>query len=255
MNKILTIAENTFKEAIRDKFLISITIIGFLLIAASKIFIPISIGEEAKIIKDFGISLIEIFGVFIVVFIGTRIFHQETERKTIYSIMSKPVSALEFVAGKFLGMYYLMVIVLFILFAIFILFSRLYLGKIDIYLLNILYFFLFEFLLLDALVIFLSCFMTPLTSGIIALLLFFIAHLTFYLISLTQLIKITALAVLLNFLYYVLPNFSIFNVKASVVYRLPINVNTYILAFSYSLLYSFILIIFSSFLYSKKEFL
>ena len=255
MNKILTIAENTFKEAIRDKILLSITIIGFLLIAASKIFIPVSIGEEVKIIKDFGISLIEIFGVFIIVFVGTRIFHQETERKTIYSIMSKPLSALEFVAGKFLGMYYLIVVVLLLLFAIFMLFSGLYLGKIDLYLLNILYFFLFEFLLLDALVIFLSCFMAPLTSGIIALLLFFIAHLTFYLITLTQLIKIPALAILLNFLYYVLPNFSVFNIKASVVYHLPIGINTYMLAFSYSLLYSLILIIFSSFLFSNKEFL
>jgi len=255
MNKILTIAENTFKEAIRDKILLSITIIGFLLIAASKIFIPVSIGEEVKIIKDFGISLIEIFGVFIIVFVGTRIFHQETERKTIYSIMSKPLSALEFVAGKFLGMYYLIVVVLLLLFAIFMLFSGLYLGKIDLYLLNILYFFLFEFLLLDALVIFLSCFMAPLTSGIIALLLFFIAHLTFYLITLTQLIKIPALVILLNFLYYVLPNFSVFNIKASVVYHLPIGINTYMLAFSYSLLYSLILIIFSSFLFSNKEFL
>jgi ABC-type transport system involved in multi-copper enzyme maturation permease subunit len=255
MNKILTIAENTFKEAIRDKILLSITIIGFLLIAASKIFIPISIGEEVKIIKDFGISLIEIFGFFIIVFVGTRIFHQETERKTIYSIMSKPVSALEFVAGKFLGMYYLIVVVLLLLFAIFMLFSGLYLGRIDLYLLNILYFFLFEFLLLDALVIFLSCFMAPLTSGIIALLLFFIAHLTFYLITLTQLIKIPALAILLNFLYYVLPNFSVFNIKASVVYHLPIGINTYMLVFSYSLLYSLILIIFSSFLFSNKEFL
>ncbi|MEJ2567444.1 MAG: ABC transporter permease [candidate division WOR-3 bacterium] len=255
MNKILTIAENTFKEAIRDRILLSITIIGFLLLAASKIFIPISIGEEIKIIKDFGISLIEIFSVFIIIFVGTRIFHQETERKTIYSIMSKPVSSLEFVAGKFLGMYYLIVVVLFVLFAIFMLFSGLYLGRIDVYLLNILYFFLFEFLLLDALVIFLSCFMAPLTSGIIALLLFFIAHLTFYLISLTQLIKIPVLAVILDFLYYVLPNFSVFNIKASIVYHLPININTYILAFSYSLLYSLILIIFSSFLFSKKEFL
>jgi ABC-type transport system involved in multi-copper enzyme maturation permease subunit len=255
MSKILIIAENTFREAIRDKILLSITIIGFLLIASSKIFIPISIGQAEKIIKDFGISLVEIFGVIIVIFVGSRIFHQEIERKTIYSIMSKPISTLEFVAGKFLGLYYLIVVVLFLLFTIFIIFCKFYLRTVDIYLLNILYFFLFEFLLLDALVIFLSCFMTPLTSGIIALLLFFIAHLTFYLKSLTQILKIPILAVVFNFLYYVLPNFSVFNVKATVVYHLPITINSYLLAISYSLLYSLILIIFSSFLYSKKEFL
>jgi ABC-type transport system involved in multi-copper enzyme maturation permease subunit len=255
MSKILIIASNTFKEAIRDKILLSIAIIGFLLLASSRIFIPISIGQAAKIIKDFGISLVEIFGVLIVIFVGSRIFHQEIERKTIFSIMSKPVSSLEFVTGKFLGLYYLIVIVQFLLFAIFLIFSKLYLKTIDIYLLNVLYFFLFEFLLLDALVIFLSCFMSPLTSGIISLLLFFIAHLTFYLRTLTQILRIPALAVILNFLYYILPNFSVFNVKATVVYHLPLTINSYILAFSYSLLYSLILIIFSSFLYGRKEFL
>lgn len=253
MRKILVIAENTFKEAIRDKILISIIIIGFLLIAASKIFVPISIGEETKVINDFGISLVEIFGVLIIVFIGTRILHQEIERKTIFSVMSKPVSTLEFVAGKFLGLYYLIIVVQVLLIFIFFVFSKLYLKTVDIYLLNILYFFLFEFLLLDALAVFLSCFMTPLTSGIVALLLFFIAHLTFYLKDL--MLNVPTLSRLLNFLYYILPNFSVFNIKATVIYHLPITINSYLLAFSYSLLYSLILIIFSSFLYSKKEFL
>lgn len=255
MNRVLTIARNTFKEAIRDKILISITILGFLLMAASKIFIPISVGQAVKIIKDFGISLVEIFGVLIVVFIGTRIVYQEVERKTIYSIMSKPVSSLEFVAGKFLGLYYLIVVVQLLLFAVFFLFSKLYLRTVDIYLLNILYFFLFEFLLLDALAIFFSCFSSPLTSGILTLLIFFIAHLTQYLKELTQTLDIPTLSGLFSFLYYVLPNFSVFDIKATVIYHFPLTVNSYILAVSYSLLYSLILIIISSFLYSKKEFL
>jgi ABC-type transport system involved in multi-copper enzyme maturation permease subunit len=255
MSKILTIAQNTFKEAVRDKILISIATIGFVLMASSKIFIPISIGEASKIIKDFGISLIEIFGVLIVVSIGTRIFYQETERKTIYSIMSKPISDLEFVAGKFLGFYYLTAIIQISLFAIFFLFYKFYLKTVDIYLLNILYFFLFEFLLLDALAIFLSCFTTPLTSGFMTLLLFFIAHVTFYLRALPQIFNIPTLSGLINFLYYVLPNFSVFNIKATVTYHLPLSLNSYLLAFSYSILYSLILIILSSFLYAKKEFL
>jgi ABC-type transport system involved in multi-copper enzyme maturation permease subunit len=255
MNKILTIAENTFKEAIRDKILISITVVGFLLLASSKIFVPISIGQEDKVIKDFGVTLVEIFGVLIVVFVGTKIFYQEAERKTIYSIMSKPVSDLEFVAGKFLGLYYLIVIVQILLFAIFFLFSKFYLRSVDIYLLNILYFFLFEFLLLDALAIFLSCFTSPLTSGILTLLLFFIAHLSGYLVVLTRILNIPSLSRLFDFLYYVLPNFSVFNIKATVIYHTPLSINSYLLAFSYSLLYSTILIIFSSFLYSRKEFL
>ena len=254
MNKILAISVNTFKESIRDKTLLSLSILGFLLIAASKIFVPISIGQAHKIIKDFGIGMVELFSLFTVVLIGTRILYQEIERKTIYSIMSKPVRDWEFVFGKFLGLYYLIIFIQFILFIIFILFTRFYLGGVDWYLLNALYFFLFEFLLLNALALFLSCFTTPITAGILTLIMFFIGQLTHYLKDLVVVMKLPELSPIVNFLYFILPNFSIFNVKASVVYHIPISINSYFLAFSYSVLYSTILLILSSIFYSLKEY-
>ncbi len=255
MNKVLAIAQNTFKESLRDKILLSLVILGFIFLASSKIFVPISIGQGAKIIKDFGVSMVEIFEVLIVTFIGTRILYQEIERKTIYSIMTKPVTDLEFISGKFFGLYYLIIVVQFILFAIFFLFTRFYLGRVDWYLLNVLYFYLFEFLLLDAVAVFLSCFTSPFTSGILTLLIFFIGHLTHYLKELVVMMNLSNFSWLVNFLYFILPNFSVFNVKPSVVYHLPISINSYLLAFSYSILYSTILILISSFLYSKKEYL
>lgn len=254
MNKILAISVNTFKESIRDKTLLSLSILGFLLIAASKIFVPISIGQAHKIIKDFGIGMVELFSLFTVVLIGTRILYQEIERKTIYSIMSKPVRDWEFVFGKFLGLYYLIIFIQFVLFIIFILFTRFYLGGVDWYLLNALYFFLFEFLLLNALALFLSCFTTPITAGILTLIMFFIGQLTHYLKDLVVVMKLPELSSIVNFLYFILPNFSIFNVKASVVYHIPISINSYFLAFSYSVLYSTILLILSSIFYSLKEY-
>lgn len=254
MNRVFAIAVNTFRESVRDKILFSLIILGFLLIAASKIFVPISIGQAEKIIKDFGVGLIEIFGLFIVVLIGTRILYHEIERKTIYSIITKPVKDWEFVTGKFFGLYYLVITVQVILFAIFFLFCRLYLGSFDWFLLNTLYFYLFEFLLLDAVAVFLSCFTTPITAGILTLLVFFIGHLTHYLRELVLVLKLENLKGLMSFLYFILPNFSVFNVKASVVYHHQISINTYLLAISYSILYSMILLIISSVLYAKREY-
>ncbi len=254
MNKVFAISLNTFKESIRDKVLLSLVLLGLLLIAASKMCVPISIGQAHKIIKDWGVGLIEIFSVFIVVLIGTRVLYQEIERKTIYSIMSKPVRDWEFVFGKFLGLYYLVIVIQLILFIIFLLFTKFYLGTVDWYLLNALYFYLFEFLLLNAVAVFLSCFTTPITAGILTLLLFFTGQLTHYLKDLVLVMKTPNLNALVNSLYFILPNFSVFNVKASVVYHLPISINSYFLSFSYSVLYSMILLIISSLLYSLKEY-
>jgi ABC-type transport system involved in multi-copper enzyme maturation permease subunit len=255
MNKVLAISLNTFKESIRDKVLLSLSALGFFLIAISKIVVPISIGQANKIIKDLGLGLVELFSLLIIVLIGTRILYQEIERKTIYSIISKPVKDWEFVFGKSLGLYILIILIQLILFLIFIIFNKFYLGKIDWYLLNALYFFLFEFLFLNAIAVFFSCFTTPITAGILTLLVFFMGQFTHYLKDLVVLLKLPELSAIANFLYFVLPNFSVFNVKASVVYHIPISINSYFLAASYSILYSIIILTISSMFYSIKEYL
>lgn len=254
MSKVFSISLNTFRESIRDKILLSLGIFGFILIAASKIFVPISIGQAPRIIRDFGINVIELFGLFIVVLIGTRILYNEIERKTIYTLITKPVKNWEFVTGKFLGLYYLIIAVQVILFAIFLIFNKIYLHSIDWYMLNTLFFFLFEFLLLDAIAVFFSCFTTPITAAILTVLTFFIGNMTHYLREFVEVAHLYPLKGLMDFLYYALPNFSVFNVKPSVVHHLPISPCSYFLAFSYSLLYSIILILLSSLLYSIKEY-
>ncbi len=103
MHRILTIAHNTFREAVRDRVLYNL-VLFVLLITASAIFLgELTDGEEARTIVNLGLSAMLLFGAFIAVFVGVSLVSKEIEKRTIYAIFAKPVGRGEFVVGKYLG--------------------------------------------------------------------------------------------------------------------------------------------------------
>src|SRR5437868_7522623 len=102
--KILTIARNAFREAVRDRVLYNL-ILFVLLITASAIFLgELTAGQEARVIVNLGLSTMLIFGTFISIFVGVSLVWKEIEKKTVYSIFSKPIGRGEFIVGKYLGL-------------------------------------------------------------------------------------------------------------------------------------------------------
>ncbi|MBU6429094.1 MAG: ABC transporter permease subunit, partial [Cyanobacteria bacterium REEB65] len=104
MSKILNLAANTFREAIRDRVLNAALVFAVALIGAGVLLGTLSIGQDQKIVKDLGLAAMEIFGVAIAVFMGTSLLHREADKRTIFIVLAKPVRRVEFMLGKFLGL-------------------------------------------------------------------------------------------------------------------------------------------------------
>ena len=254
MKRILGIGINTYREGLRDKTLLSVSISGFLLIAASKILVPISVGESYRVITNFGLALVEIFSVLLTVFIGTRILYDEIERKTIYTVVTKPVRISEFLIGKLLGVTLLVFSIQLLLFITIFLFSKIYLRFVFFKAFVWFYFLFFEMLILNGAAILLSTFTTPITAGIISMLVYIIANTSSYLKELSQMVNIPFFTFITNLLYYFLPNFTLTNVKTELVYNLPIDKGLYIFAPSYGLLYAAFLMTIATMLFERREF-
>lgn len=104
IRRIGAIALNAFREAVRDRVLYNL-VLFVLLLTAGAIFIgELSGGQERKIIVDFGLSAMLLFGVFISIFVGVGLVYKEIERRTVYAIFCKPVGRGEFIVGKYLGL-------------------------------------------------------------------------------------------------------------------------------------------------------
>lgn len=104
MNKVLALALNTTREAIRSRVLYSILAFAILMVGVSAIFGSASIGDQIRYIKDFTLMSISLFGVIIAVVLGVNLLHHELRNKTILNTLSKPLARWQFVLGKFLGL-------------------------------------------------------------------------------------------------------------------------------------------------------
>src|SRR2546428_10599829 len=104
MNRITVIAMNTFRETLRDKILYNLVFFGLLLIGSSILLSTLTIGEQVKIIQDIGLASINVFGVIIAIFVGIGLVSKEIEKRTIFTIIAKPVPRYLYLLGKYSGL-------------------------------------------------------------------------------------------------------------------------------------------------------
>ena len=104
VNCIAVIATNTIREAIRNKLLYTLLFFAIAIIGAGVLVSTLSYVESQRILQDVGFSAIRLFGVAIAIFVGVGLIHKEIDRRTAYTILSKPLSRAEFLLGKYLGL-------------------------------------------------------------------------------------------------------------------------------------------------------
>ncbi len=102
--RVVTIAQNTFREAVRDRVLYNLVLFALMLTGAAIFLGELSAAQEAKMIVDLGLSAMLLFGAFIAVFVGVGLVYKEIERRTIYTILAKPAGRGEFLLGKYAGL-------------------------------------------------------------------------------------------------------------------------------------------------------
>lgn len=104
MSKIVAIAWNTFREAVRNRILYIILVFALLLLIFSGVLREFTIADDDRLIQNFGMAAINFFGLLIAIFIGITLIYNEMERKTIYTIVSKPIDRSHFLLGKYFGL-------------------------------------------------------------------------------------------------------------------------------------------------------
>src|SRR3982751_3668472 len=104
MRAIRSVAVNVFRESVRDRVPYNLVLFAVLLIASSYLIGQLTAGQDVKIIKDLGLAATSVFGLFISIFIGIGLVSKEVERRSIYSLLAKPVTRPQFIVGKYAGL-------------------------------------------------------------------------------------------------------------------------------------------------------
>lgn len=218
------IASNTFREAVRDRVLYNLIAFALLLSGAAILVGQISIEIEKLVVINLGLTAVSLFGVVIAIFIGIGLVSKEIEKRTLYTVLSRPVRRWQFIIGKFFGLAGTLVVNTFCM-AIGVFAALFYVShkfvRADALILVALYFIVLEFLIICALSLLFSSFSSPLLSAVFAFSLFVIGSFAQDLRNFAGMAhgvsRWAALAA-----SYLLPNLSAFNIITSVAHEQPV---------------------------------
>lgn len=254
MRRIGVIALNTFRENVRDRILYSLLLFALLLIGASVVLGGLTIAEREKIVMDMGLAAINVVGVVIAVFVGIGLVSKEIERRTIYTIMARPISRSEFILGKYAGLALTLLVTIAVMLAVFLAVLRMVQAPVRWALVQAVALMGVEALLVTALALFFSTFTTATLSAIMTLGLYVIGHLTGDLKGLAEKSQSEAVQAVTTALYYLIPNLELFNVKGPAAHGQPIGLAYLALGTAYGAAYLTLLLAAACLVFQRRDF-
>src|ERR1700722_1799171 len=111
MRTIFVVAKNTVKEIVRDRVLYGLVLFAAFLVIVGLLLGELSYDEQERIITDLGLVGVEIGCCMLAVFVGSSLVWREIEKQTVLLLISKPVKRSYFLAGKFLGLCIVLILV------------------------------------------------------------------------------------------------------------------------------------------------
>ncbi len=260
MRPILAIAGTTVGEAIRRKVLLIILLIGVLILVLAPGLGVLSARSETTVLRGMMLGIIQLTSAVIAIVLTVYMIPNEIERRTIYTILSKPVHRWQFLVGKYLGAVAALGIMMALMTAIMVLmfwFQQKNLSEaLDLARGPIMFF--VQMSLLAAVAVFFSTWVTPLVNFFLSGGMYLLGSLFSPLIqtldeskNAPQIAKIGA-----KIINFVLPNFSNYNVQNPI-----INPNAtignermyYIQATVYGLFYIAILLVAGILVFDRRE--
>lgn len=252
--KVAAIALNTFREAVRDRILYAILIFALVMLAGSTILVTISVGGEVKIIKDLGLTSISIFGLLIAIFLGIGLVSKEIERRTLYTIITKPIHRYQFILGKYLGLVLTLLVNVAVMALGLLGLAYLWEGVSILRLFLAVLFIFLELMLVTALALLFSAFSSPTLSAIFTLSLFVAGHLSGDLRLFAARFGGAVTKLSAETLYFLLPNLSRLNFKDQAVHGFGVDGGSMGLSFLYAIFYIAALILAAMAIFERRDF-
>ena len=267
MRTIALVAGAVFRESVRDRVPYSMVLFAALLMAASYLISQLTAGQDLKIIKDLGLAAIAIFGLLIAVFIGIGLVSKEVERKSVYGLLTKPVTRTEFILGKYAGLVLTLAVNISAMAVA--LYAVLYYMNVmasesaragwivpatDPRLLVAIVLIFAELAVITAVALLFSTFSSPLLAALLTLGLWVAGHFNADLRNFENVVDAPVAIWIAKAMYYVLPNLQPFDVKAEVVHGLPVGLRHVGLTLAYAAVYGGVLLTAALAIFRRRDF-
>ncbi|HWN71650.1 MAG TPA: ABC transporter permease subunit [Haliangium sp.] len=260
IERIYAIALNTFREASRRRVIWGIVmgVIGFNMFGIA--LGELSLQEQARVARDVGLAGISIFGCVTAMVLGVSLLYNEVQRRTIHTILAKPLRRSEFVVGKYVGMAATLT-VLVVLFALvmtgLLALQEVALTQAVVQGVALAY---VEVLVVAAVAIFFSAVSSPFLSGMFTFLVFFLGRITPEIRIFIDTTESPAIRAALRGALYLVPDLHLFSISGSTVEGAYVSVHDNFVTWgyvgtsvAYGLLYITTLLVLAALIFSRRD--
>jgi ABC-type transport system involved in multi-copper enzyme maturation permease subunit len=253
--RIWAVASNVFREVMRDRIFLTIGFYAVLMLAASRLLPEVSGAAQEKILTDFGTASSSLLGVVVTIFVGTNLINKEIEKRTVFTIVTKPISSIEFILGKHLGLSAVLAIVVAGMTVIYLLvlsFTHIE-YKLFPLLLTSLFLFL-ELCLIAAAALLFGVFTSSILAILLTFSLYLVGHLSEGMVKLAGVTKNPGFQQFTDNLYLVLPDLSRLDLKNDAVYGVLPQTDVLWINAGYALVYTAALLLMTTVIFSRRQF-
>ena len=269
MNTVIPLAIITFKEGIRNRALYGISIFALLSLLANFLISGLIMQDVGKVAVDIALSTVSLAGLLVVLFVGINLMSKDLDQKTIYVVLSRPISRAHYIWGKYFGIALLIIFTVVVL-GLFctgsVFFIKLaypvYTARIAWTSIGLaLTFITISLLLLAALSVLFSSFSS---SSFVTLVLTIVSYLIGQ--SLGDIkallespqgagVAVSSVALkVINVTYYMFPNLSLFDLKTQAAHDLAVPIDYVCWVSAYGIVYGAFAITLAALIFGKREF-
>ena len=259
--QLLSLSKITFLESIRHRALIGLLTVALAFMGFSLVLSALALRDQAlRVVTNFGVFSLSFLGVVIAIILGVILVYKEIERKTIYTVLAKPVPRPLFVLGKYLGLAAMLVVTLSLLagaWFMVVMFRGGEPGIDHIYAVTLIF---GEVLLVTSVAVFFSTFASPILSGIFTFGFFLIGRsvpvIEHMLARRTGLfVDVPGLRPMGELLVTGFPDLTVFQASNELLHGIPISTSYVVQALGYSCSYSVVLLSLGVLIFQRRDFI
>ena len=254
MNRIIAIAWNTFRESIRDKILYNLLIFSLLLIGSTVFLQNLTFIFQKRLMIDIGLAFISVFGTMIAIFVGIGLVYKEIDKRTIYTIVSKPIPRYRFLLGKFLGLQFTLIVNLAFMTTLLIVSVYVTLHEPAWTVLWAVGFMFLEFMVITSIAMMFSSFTSPTLSALFTLSFWLAGHLVGDMRHFASHAKEVSVIKMFAVITRIFPDLERFNLKSWASYGDPLDPNVVVYTIMLAIIYSVFFLGIAAIIFQRRDF-
>ncbi|MCE9667369.1 ABC transporter permease [Myxococcus stipitatus] len=245
---------NGFREARRNRVTVVVGVFAALVMFSSTLVTEVTVSTFDRVLTDFGLGMMSLILVFLTIFLSSGLLSREIERRTIFLVVSKPVSRTQFLLARLTGNMLTLALVLGAMMLIFVGQLALFGAAVTPTQFVAAAGLWFELLVLSSAGILFSSFSGPMVSAVCTTGLYFAGHLAGDLLDIAKRAESGLVQVLTKGLYYLLPNLERMNFRSHAAYALPVDAGTFASSAAYAVAWAMVFTAISLFIFERRDF-